>query len=125
MSYTTNKGIWMRCQIVELCREPQTLSQLASTLKMTRDRISKHCRRLVDEGYIEVSTETGWTNIYLTIREDKYPEPSTPFQLRIRPKVNEVIPGARVFRMEDFNHRQYELRKVEHRGIPSVMGSMD
>lgn len=120
--YSINKGIWIRCQIVELCREVKNLNQLAKALNMTKDRVAKHCGRLFDEGWLSVKKENGWTNTYSTIREDKYPPPPEDFSFTPKAK-EETIPGARVFRMEYFDripgYFKSELRPAEFRGIPS------
>jgi hypothetical protein len=121
---TILKGQKTRSKIVELCRTEKNVLEMASVLNLQLSGIRRHLTCLVKEGWIQGEKKQGVSIIFKTIREGKYP--ITEFVRKKKPWKKKIDPpGVHTYRMEDFRHRPYELRKVEHRGIPSTFSRME
>jgi hypothetical protein len=121
---TILKGQKTRAKIVELCRTDKEIKELAITLDLYLSGIRRHIKSLIKEGWIQRDKQKGTPTIFRTIREDKYP--ITEFVRKKKPWKKKIDPpGVHTYKMEDFRHRPYELRKVEHRGIGSTFGRFD
>jgi predicted ArsR family transcriptional regulator len=120
--YSQAMGQRTRAKIVELCRNGTTAPELSAALGINSNQVRKQCVLLKDEGWIDYKFVRGENNIYTTIREGEYEVIDYAFQAKVKEEVN---PFARVFKMEDFKHRKYELRKIRHSGIGSSFSMME
>jgi hypothetical protein len=123
-------------KVRDFCIQKRTAIEIAQYLGCKQSYVAVLTQDLRGLGMMRMITEGekikyGWRAHFLTtsladIDEDEYMAMTSVADKRPKDK---PISGARVFRMEYFDripgYFKSELRAVEHRGIPSVMGRMD